>query len=100
MSDRIPNHDKSAPENSQIQQSRSDMTSVAIGPLVSTPPLKNRTARDPKICPTDDEAIIPKSATSTKFNKQSWNYIIRSGVAGGLAGCAVSFSPHIDDHAS
>jgi solute carrier family 25 protein 16 len=40
-------------------------------------------ARDPTICPTDDEAIIPK------LNKQSWEYIVKSGVAGGVAGCAV-----------
>jgi solute carrier family 25 (mitochondrial carrier protein), member 16 len=40
---------------------------------------------DPKICPTDDEAIVPKR----QMDKQSWEYIIKSGVAGGLAGCAV-----------
>jgi hypothetical protein len=95
MSDRIPNHDKSAPQISQTQQSGSDMTSVAIGPLVTKPTsVKNKANRDPRICPTDDEAIIPKKTTVTKFDKQSWNYIIRSAVAGGLAGCAVRYSPY------
>jgi hypothetical protein len=44
--------------------------------------------RDPKICPTDDEAIIPR-VPSRKLDKQTWEYVIKSGVAGGLAGCAV-----------
>jgi hypothetical protein len=43
-------------------------------------------SRDTKICPTDDEAFLPKR----KLNKRSPEYIIKSGVAGGLAGCAVS----------
>jgi solute carrier family 25 protein 16 len=47
-----------------------------------------RSPRDPTICPTDDEAIVPRAA----LNKQSWEYVIKSGVAGGLAGCAVRFS--------
>jgi len=46
-----------------------------------------KTHRDPKICPTDDEAIVPKSQ-SRKLDKQSWEYIIKSGVSGGIAGCA------------
>jgi len=32
------------------------------------------------------------SASSTgkkKIDRQSWNYIVKSGIAGGLAGCAV-----------
>lgn len=36
------------------------------------------------ICPTDDEAITPRTTT------RSWSYIWKSGVAGGMAGCAVS----------
>jgi hypothetical protein len=43
--------------------------------------------RDPTVCPTDDEAIVPKR----KLKKQSAEYIIKSGIAGGLAGCAVCF---------
>lgn len=39
------------------------------------------------ICPTDDEAVVPRK----KVDKQSLDYLWRSGTAGGLAGCAVSF---------
>ncbi|QPG95028.1 hypothetical protein C2857_007520 [Epichloe festucae Fl1] len=38
--------------------------------------------KDPAVCPTDEEAITPKNKT------RSWNYVWRSGVAGGVAGCA------------
>ena len=38
------------------------------------------------ICPTDDDAIAPKTK---KPHKQSFDYIWRTGVAGGLAGSAV-----------
>jgi hypothetical protein len=41
--------------------------------------------REPVLCPTDNEAILPNK----KLNKQSWDYVIKSGVAGGLAGCSV-----------
>lgn len=50
---------------------------------------------DPAICPTDQEAVVPAGArfgegrNSKKMDKQSWDYIIRSGIAGGVAGCAV-----------
>jgi hypothetical protein len=43
--------------------------------------------KDLAICPTDDdEAIAPKTK---KPHKQSFDYIWRTGVAGGLAGSAV-----------
>jgi hypothetical protein len=38
------------------------------------------------LCPTDDDSIAPKSK---KPHKQSFDYIWRSAVAGGLAGSAV-----------
>jgi solute carrier family 25 protein 16 len=38
------------------------------------------------ICPTDDDTIAPKTK---KPNKQSLDYVWRSGLAGGLAGSAV-----------
>ncbi|KAK3990068.1 putative mitochondrial carrier protein LEU5 [Cladorrhinum sp. PSN332] len=41
-------------------------------------------ARDPPVCPTDDEQVPANSAK----NKRSVDYVWRSGVAGGLAGCA------------
>jgi hypothetical protein len=34
----------------------------------------------------DDDAIMRQKRT----NKRTWDYIWRSGVAGGMAGCAVS----------
>ena len=40
--------------------------------------------KEPPVCPTDDETIAPKAKT------RSWDYVWRSGVAGGVAGCAVS----------
>jgi solute carrier family 25 protein 16 len=38
------------------------------------------------VCPTDDDAVAPKVR---KPNKQSWDYVWRTGAAGGMAGCAV-----------
>jgi solute carrier family 25 protein 16 len=38
------------------------------------------------ICPTDDDTIAPKTS---KSHKQSFDYIWRSGLAGGMAGSAV-----------
>ena len=51
-----------------------------------------RFRKEPAICPTDDDAIVPENKNKnprTKLDKSSWEYIIKSGVAGGLAGCAV-----------
>jgi solute carrier family 25 protein 16 len=46
-----------------------------------------RTGRqEPAICPTDGEAVVPRK----KLEKRSFDYLWRSAVAGGLAGCAVS----------
>lgn len=38
----------------------------------------------PGICPSDSEAIVPLR----KIQKQSWEYALRSGTAGGIAACA------------
>lgn len=43
----------------------------------------------PAICPTDDDTIAPEEK---KPSKQSFDYIWRTGVAGGLAGSAVCTS--------
>ncbi|KAL1625268.1 coenzyme A transporter [Diplodia seriata] len=52
----------------------------------------HRHGRGPAICPTDDDAIVPrKSAVQSdakKLDKRSWEYMFKSGVAGGVAGCA------------
>ena len=42
----------------------------------------------------NEESVAQKRAGSQKkFDKQSLDYVLRSGLAGGLAGCAVSQSP-------
>ncbi|RDW69837.1 hypothetical protein BP6252_08857 [Coleophoma cylindrospora] len=41
--------------------------------------------QEPALCPTDDEAVAPQRK---KPHKQSLDYIWRTGVAGGMAGCA------------
>lgn len=45
--------------------------------------------RDPAVCPTDDEAAVPKRKGAR--NKRSLDYVWRSGVAGGMAGSVVCF---------
>lgn len=50
--------------------------------------------KDPAVCPTDQEAITPQNKT------RSWDYVWRTGVAGGLAGCAVRTIPHNTLHSS
>jgi solute carrier family 25 (mitochondrial carrier protein), member 16 len=50
-----------------------------------------RLPHEPAIRPTDRDTIVPKKyRAKTKLDKSSWEYIIKSGVAGGFAGCAVS----------
>jgi hypothetical protein len=44
--------------------------------------------------PTDGEALASRAKT------RSWDYIWRSGVAGGVAGCAVSYSSQLSYLAS
>ncbi|POR31463.1 Mitochondrial carrier protein LEU5 [Tolypocladium paradoxum] len=39
--------------------------------------------KDPAVCRTDDEALTPRKQAT-----RSWDYVWRSGVAGGMAGCA------------
>ncbi|PHH69310.1 hypothetical protein CDD83_5768 [Cordyceps sp. RAO-2017] len=46
------------------------------------PPAAGKRTTEPAICATDDEALTPRKDTRT------WDYVWRSGVAGGLAGCA------------
>jgi solute carrier family 25 protein 16 len=41
---------------------------------------------DPALCPTDEDAIAPKRKSP---ERRSLGYVWRSGLAGGLAGCAV-----------
>ncbi|KAK3307024.1 mitochondrial carrier domain-containing protein [Chaetomium strumarium] len=41
--------------------------------------------KEPAVCPTDDEAQVPRKVSQ---NKRNLDYVWRSGVAGGFAGCA------------
>ncbi|KAF2202167.1 mitochondrial carrier [Delitschia confertaspora ATCC 74209] len=52
--------------------------------------LPTGTTQRPGICPTDDEAIVPHKdeMRPRKVNKQSPEYVLKSGLAGGIAGCA------------
>lgn len=63
-------------------------------PKMTTAPMAapaRRLRREPAICPTDDDSIVPKKHPERqKLNKSSREYIIKTGVAGGFAGCAVS----------
>lgn len=40
---------------------------------------------------TDSRRMTPSTSPQTKphVDKQSWDYVMRSGLAGGIAGCAV-----------
>ncbi|KJZ77955.1 hypothetical protein HIM_02592 [Hirsutella minnesotensis 3608] len=60
----------------QIQQVRQHVASS------SSPPLPAAANKDPAVCPTDEESLTPHKQT------RSFDYVWRSGVAGGLAGCA------------
>ena len=59
-----------------------------------TLPSTTRERGEPAVCPTDDDTIAPRRAgDSKKVDKRSLDYILRSGLAGGMAGCAVCV-PH------
>ena len=62
------------------------MTEVAQNKAQQHGSVAKRHKKEPPVCPTDDEAVMPKPKSQTR----SWDYVWRSGVAGGLAGCAVS----------
>jgi len=59
------------------------MTTVQVAP-------SGRLMREPRLCATDDEVIVPKQkGARPATDKKSWEYITKSGISGGLAGCAV-----------
>jgi solute carrier family 25 protein 16 len=51
-----------------------------------------RQKHDPPLCPTDDESVLParkqRHSPDKAIDKRSLDYVLRSGIAGGLAGCA------------
>ncbi|KAL2267653.1 hypothetical protein VTJ83DRAFT_4930 [Remersonia thermophila] len=55
-------------------------------PAADVSPAAVAPRREPAVCPTDDEARVPRK-TAAK-DKRSFDYVWRSGVAGGMAGCA------------
>lgn len=59
-----------------------------------------RSKREPAICPTDDEhgSITTVKPENKKLDKRSFDYLWRSGVAGGFAGCAVRLAFTHPDH--
>lgn len=90
---------QSAPEyaNTATAQSSShtktaqQMTTEYVPGVAAT--TGRKMSREPAICSTDDDAILPqKRGDKKKLDKSSWEYVIKSGIAGGLAGCAVCLS--------
>ena len=64
---------------------------TSIPPEAMEAQSRSRREREaPAVCPTDDHTAVPKRASAK--SKQSLDYVWRSGLAGGLAGCAVSFN--------
>ncbi|KAK3390928.1 mitochondrial carrier domain-containing protein [Podospora didyma] len=59
---------------------------VADAPVGAQKPRGSAKETEPALCPTD-EASVPRGQAQQQ-NKQSFDYVWRSGVAGGLAGCA------------
>ncbi|KAL1849691.1 hypothetical protein VTK73DRAFT_9830 [Phialemonium thermophilum] len=49
------------------------------------PPTREVPTKDAAVCATDDEAVVPRKRP---VDKRSFDYLWRSGVAGGVAGCA------------
>lgn len=74
----------------------SHVTSTASNePHAMTPSQRSASANNqPAICPTDHSTILPlpsgtgEANSQRKIPKQSWEYVVRSGTAGGLAACA------------
>ena len=83
MPDALGGHAASIPEPSQPSKMESSRSSVRL----LEEPTTNDDKRAKLFASTSDASIavpIPKK----KLNKQSMDYVVRSGIAGGLAGCA------------
>ena len=68
-------------------------------PEMTPSPRQQAAGNQPSICPTDTSSILPLESQDTahsqpgqptqrKIPRQSWEYAMRSGVAGGIAACA------------
>ncbi|PWI68388.1 hypothetical protein PCL_02157 [Purpureocillium lilacinum] len=70
-----------APSMSDIARDQVKQVRHQVGAVVA--PAAGTGRKDPAVCPTDDETLTPR-----KKDTRTWNYVWRSGVAGGMAGCA------------
>lgn len=62
--------------------------------MTATAPFNTTQRQQPGIRPPDDETILPQKQVKEmqeprKVDKRSTEYVLKSGFAGGLAGCAV-----------
>lgn len=71
----------------------SSASNVSRDDIAPAGPMASKIHRqEPAVCPTDDDQVAPRRNSqepSRKLAKQSPEYMWKSGVAGGLAGCAV-----------
>jgi hypothetical protein len=82
----IPHNEPPSQQSPTQSANRQDMTTA----VHAEPRALARTRqRQPVLCPTDADAIVPDS--KPKLDKHSLEYVVKSGIAGGLAGCAVRF---------
>lgn len=83
-------------------QSRTMTTTAAQPPpLFAAPSMAKK--QHPPLCPTDEEALVPhkdqqRGRRPSKVDKQSLEYLVKSGFAGGLAGCAVWTLSPLEPH--
>lgn len=73
-------------------ESRAMATTAAQNPLFKAPSMARK--QHAPLCPTDEAALVPEKSDSpaqkpAKVDKRSAEYLLKSGLAGGLAGCAV-----------
>lgn len=77
-----------APSMSDIARGQVQQVRQHVGASAAVAATVTLDTKDPAVCPTDDEALTPRKQAT-----RSWDYVWRSGVAGGMAGCAVSIPP-------
>lgn len=77
------------PQSNRSREASSTVTADEALHIAGNAEADGHRAREPAICPTDDEHGSIAADKHRKVDKQSWDYLWRSGVAGGFAGCAV-----------
>ncbi|TID21682.1 mitochondrial carrier [Venturia nashicola] len=79
----VSQHEPPAQQNPTESANKQDMTTtIHAEPSALARPRRSQ----PLLCPTDADAIMPDA--KPKMDKQSVEYALKSGLAGGLAGCA------------